>query len=198
MNKSVSRIVSLAASATLAGAVLVTAPAAPSEAATVWIRVATCESSGNWKINTGNGYYGGLQFSAATWRGFGGTKSARYAHQATKAQQIAIAKRVLAVQGPGAWPVCSKRAGLTKANGGASTKATAASSTRTRTPSRSTSVSRTSSSASKYVTVRSGDTLGRIAARYGVKGGWRGLWKLNASKVKNPNRIYIGQRLAVR
>mgnify|MGYP002652489313 CR=1 FL=1 len=84
---------------------------------TVWDRVAACESGGNWSINTGNGYYGGLQFSAQTWLGFGGGKYARYANQATKAQQIAIAQKVLRVQGPGAWPVCSRRAGLTVANG---------------------------------------------------------------------------------
>ena len=85
----------------------------------VWDRVAQCESTGNWSINTGNGYYGGLQFSASTWRAFGGATYAPYAHQATKAQQIAIARRTLYTQGPGAWPVCSKKAGLTKENGGA-------------------------------------------------------------------------------
>lgn len=86
---------------------------------TVWDRVAQCESGGNWKINTGNGYYGGLQFYHPTWRGFGGQEYASYAHQATKAEQIAIGRRVLHSQGPGAWPVCSVRAGLTKSNGGA-------------------------------------------------------------------------------
>ena len=89
----------------------------------VWDRVARCESSGNWSINTGNGYYGGLQFSASTWRAYGGATYAPYAHQATKAQQIAIARRTLNSQGPGAWPVCSKRAGLTKTNGGADANA---------------------------------------------------------------------------
>lgn len=85
----------------------------------VWERVAECESSGRWSINTGNGYYGGLQFSLATWAGFGGNEYAVYPHHATRAQQIAIARRTLSVQGPGAWPVCSVRAGLTKENGGA-------------------------------------------------------------------------------
>ncbi len=86
---------------------------------TVWDRVAACESSGNWAVNTGNGYYGGVQFSASTWREFGGNAYAPQAHQATKEQQIAIARRVLAVQGVKAWPVCGYRAGLTQANGGA-------------------------------------------------------------------------------
>ncbi|MGP9538149.1 transglycosylase family protein [Brachybacterium sp. AOP43-C2-M15] len=85
----------------------------------VWDKVAQCESGGNWSINTGNGYYGGLQFSPSTWKAFGGTSYAANAHQATKAQQIAVAQRTLHTQGPGAWPTCGKRAGLTKSNGGA-------------------------------------------------------------------------------
>ncbi|MBA4085040.1 transglycosylase family protein [Janibacter terrae] len=85
--------------------------------ANVWDAVAQCESGGNWSINTGNGFYGGLQFTSQTWQGFGGGKYASNAHQATKAQQIEIAQEVLKVQGPGAWPVCSQKAGLTKANG---------------------------------------------------------------------------------
>jgi len=94
-----------------------TAPAA--QAVSVWDAVAACESGGNWAINTGNGYYGGLQFSVPTWRAFGGTAYAPSANRASKAVQIAVARRVLAVQGPGAWPVCGRRAGLTLANGGA-------------------------------------------------------------------------------
>lgn len=71
-----------------------------------WDQVAACESGGNWQINTGNGYYGGLQFSAETWAGAGGTVYAPTADQATKEQQIEIAENVLAMQGPGAWPNC--------------------------------------------------------------------------------------------
>ena len=85
----------------------------------VWDEVAQCESSGNWQINTGNGYYGGLQFYHPTWKAYGGQEFAGYAHQASKAEQIAIGRRVLHAQGPGAWPVCSVRAGLTRDNGGA-------------------------------------------------------------------------------
>ncbi|MEO6018877.1 MAG: transglycosylase family protein [Knoellia sp.] len=84
---------------------------------TVWDRVATCESGGNWSINTGNGYYGGLQFSYSTWKAFGGQRYATTADRASKAQQIDVAQEVLKVQGPGAWPVCSVRAGLTRENG---------------------------------------------------------------------------------
>ncbi|WP_445396833.1 transglycosylase family protein [Streptomyces sp. LE64] len=86
-------------------------PAAAASVAT-WDKVAQCESGGNWSINTGNGYYGGLQFSKSTWNAFGGNQYSAYAHQATKEQQIRIAEKVLATQGEGAWPTCGPRAGL--------------------------------------------------------------------------------------
>jgi len=73
-----------------------------------WDRVAACESGGNWGINTGNGYHGGLQFSQGTWASHGGGEYASSANQATRDQQIAVAERVLASQGRGAWPVCGR------------------------------------------------------------------------------------------
>ncbi|MEE2852812.1 MAG: transglycosylase family protein [Actinomycetota bacterium] len=71
-----------------------------------WDQVARCESGGNWGINTGNGYHGGVQFSASTWAAHGGGQYAPSAELASKEQQIAVAERVLATQGRGAWPVC--------------------------------------------------------------------------------------------
>ena len=71
-----------------------------------WSAIAACESGGNWSANTGNGFYGGLQFSEQTWLGYGGGQYASSANLATAAQQIAVAERVLAGQGIGAWPVC--------------------------------------------------------------------------------------------
>ncbi len=90
--------------------------AAPTDAATVstWDKVAACESSGDWHINTGNGFYGGLQFTSSTWSAYGGGKYASRADLAAKNEQITIAEKVLASQGPGAWPVCSVKAGLAK------------------------------------------------------------------------------------
>ena len=113
-----------------AGTVVSLLGGAPASAASLstWDKVAKCESGGNWSINTGNGYYGGLQFSQSTWAGFGGTRYAARADLATKAQQITVAEKVLSVQGPGAWPVCGARAGL--ARGGPSPE-TAASTPRT-------------------------------------------------------------------
>jgi resuscitation-promoting factor RpfA len=77
----------------------------------VWDRIAQCESGGNWHINTGNGYYGGLQFSAGTWRSYGGGAYASTADRASREQQIAIATKVQHTSGWGAWPVCARKAG---------------------------------------------------------------------------------------
>jgi hypothetical protein len=77
-----------------------------------WERLARCESGGRWHINTGNGYYGGLQFSAGTWRAYGGRKFAYNAHLATKREQIVVAERVRRGQGWGAWPHCSRAIGV--------------------------------------------------------------------------------------
>jgi len=91
------------------------APAADTTPSTgdtsAWDRIAECESGGNWAINSGNGYYGGLQFDHGTWAAYGGTAYAYNANLATKAQQIAIAEKVKADRGGYcAWPVCGSRA----------------------------------------------------------------------------------------
>lgn len=90
-----------------------TAPAAPAAPAapsgSVWTRLAACESGGNWAANTGNGYYGGLQFSLSSWQAVGGTG---YPHQASAATQIAMGQRLQAQQGWGAWPSCAAQLGL--------------------------------------------------------------------------------------
>jgi resuscitation-promoting factor RpfA len=99
---------------TAAAAAPVVAVTAPSHATTIgaWDRLAQCESSGRWHINTGNGYYGGLQISAGTWRGYGGGRYAALPSRATKLQQIRIGERIRQGQGWAAWPVCSVRVGL--------------------------------------------------------------------------------------
>ena len=177
----------------------------PAQAATtVWDKVAKCESGNRWHISTGNGFYGGLQFSSGTWKAFGGRKYGSQAHKASKAEQIAIARRVLAGQGPGAWPTCSRKAGLTKKNGKADKKAVPATNPgvskakSTKPVVKKKPAVKAKSTAIKRVKVVRGDTLAKIAKRYDVKGGWRGLWKLNKKTLKNPNRIYIGQVLRVR
>ncbi len=102
-----------AARVAFAGAVMAApvAIAAPASAAD-WDLLAQCESSGNWSINTGNGYYGGLQFSPSTWAAYGGTQFAPTANLASREQQIAIAEKTQASQGWGAWPACTAKMGL--------------------------------------------------------------------------------------
>ncbi|WP_250302010.1 transglycosylase family protein [Streptomyces sp. NBC_01387] len=98
------RIATLAGVAGAAVAVpLLGATSASAASVSTWDAVAQCESGGNWSINTGNGYYGGLQFSASSWAAAGGTQYAPRADLATKDQQIAVAEKLLAIQGPGAW-----------------------------------------------------------------------------------------------
>ncbi|GAB10543.1 putative resuscitation-promoting factor [Gordonia araii NBRC 100433] len=104
------RITKLASRAAIVGALTVAPLAAvvgtANAASGNWDAVAQCESGGNWAINTGNGYYGGLQFSLSTWQANGGSGMP---HHASREQQIAIAERVLATQGVGAWPTCGGR-----------------------------------------------------------------------------------------
>jgi hypothetical protein len=91
------------------------APVPPADTAdsgtpvSTWDKVAQCESGGNWATSTGNGFHGGLQFTASTWRSFGGSGMP---HQASRTEQIAVAERVLDAQGWKAWPACSRKLGL--------------------------------------------------------------------------------------
>jgi len=171
--------------------------AAPANAASVstWDRVADCESSGNWHINTGNGYYGGLQFSLSTWRGYGGSGMPQ---NASKMEQIRIAEKVLAGQGWGAWPVCSVRA---HASGGPSTHGASAVHKSTTHHAKKKAVHHSAVKHSavklsgKTYTVKSGDTLSTIAIKKHVKGGWHRLFAANTSKVSNANLIFVGQIL---
>ncbi|MGZ4658334.1 MAG: transglycosylase family protein [Blastococcus sp.] len=151
-----------------------------------WDGVAQCESGGNWSINTGNGYYGGLQFSQSTWQANGGGAYAPRADQASKAGQIAVAERVLSSQGIGAWPVCGA-----KLSGGTSAPAAAPAPAPAPAPARAAAAPATGGT---YV-VRSGETLNQIAAAHGVAGGWQALFQLNGSRISNPNLIFAGQRL---
>ncbi|WP_200305988.1 LysM peptidoglycan-binding domain-containing protein [Streptomyces adelaidensis] len=167
----------------------------------VWDRIAKCESGGNWHINTGNGYYGGLQFAPSTWRAYGGTAYAATADKASKSQQIAIATKVQRAQGWGAWPTCSARAGAyggapaAPGTGSASTKSTkpAPPSTSSKTPSRASSHPDRSAFRGDY-TVRQGDTLSGIATRNGTT--WRQVYAANKAVIGgDPHLIVPGQRL---
>ncbi|MEV5386123.1 transglycosylase family protein [Streptomyces sp. NPDC052721] len=195
---------------------LMAAGNASAATASQWDAVAQCESGGNWSINTGNGYYGGLQFSASTWAAYGGTQYAATADKAGKAQQIAVAEKVLAAQGKGAWPVCGTGLSSTPYNGSApSTSTTSGGSTTTRSTdgqaaSRSAERPAASRSQGKTVTtptgkkvkkgdgeykVVTGDTLSSIAEKHHVQGGWQKLFELNKDIVEDANLIYPGQQL---
>ncbi|MEV7193228.1 transglycosylase family protein [Streptomyces sp. NPDC093510] len=168
----------------------------------VWDRIARCESGGNWQINTGNGYYGGLQFSAGTWRAYGGGAYAPTADKASKAQQIAVATKVQRAQGWGAWPTCSARAG---AYGSAPSAAAPVPKAAKPVPeavqqrpgkAQDRSDRGASRGASGNYTVQQGDTLSRIAARHGTD--WQRLYAANRQVIGgDPDVIVPGQRLSV-
>jgi hypothetical protein len=96
----------------VAASLLLSIVPASAQTYSVWDRLAQCESGGRWHINTGNGYYGGVQFAERTWLGYHGGRFAEWPHQATKEQQIIVAQQVLNGQGWRAWPTCSKRIGM--------------------------------------------------------------------------------------
>jgi len=218
-----SKFVRYAAFAGVAGTAiavpLLGATSASAASVSTWDAVAQCESGGNWSINTGNGYYGGLQFSQSSWEAAGGLKYAARADLATKDQQIAVAEVLLSMQGPGAWS-CASAGGLTAGgpapavNTGSSSSSSGSSSTPSTSSgsssSGSTSKSGGSSSAQAPSTtttstvvkkgdgeykVVAGDTLSKIARAHNVSGGWQELYKLNGDIVPNADLIYPGQQL---
>ncbi|WP_369271536.1 transglycosylase family protein [Streptomyces sp. R11] len=201
----------------VAGAAAVAAPlmaagSASAATASEWDAVAQCEAGGNWSINTGNGYYGGLQFSASTWAAYGGTAYASTADKATKAQQIEIAEKVLAGQGKGAWPHCGTGLSSAAYNGSGSSQSTedAPRATEEQPASRSAERPAAEKKSTKTVTtptgkkvkkgdgeykVAKGETLSSIAEKKKVKGGWEKLFQLNKDIVEDADLIYPGQQL---
>ncbi|MEE1755919.1 transglycosylase family protein [Streptomyces sp. SP18CS02] len=177
-----------------------------------WDKVAQCESGGDWSINTGNGYYGGLQFSSSTWAAYGGTAYAASADQASKSQQIQVAEKVLAGQGKGAWPSCGVGLSNASYDGGSAQESAPKQEERKAEQPTTRSEQRTApkQAAPKTVTtptgekvekgdgeykVEAGDTLGTIAEAHGVKGGWQKLFELNKDIVDDADLIFPGQQL---
>ncbi|MFU8873961.1 transglycosylase family protein [Micromonospora sp. SL4-19] len=196
------------------GAAAILGPAAPASAYSVnWDAIAQCESGGNWHINTGNGYYGGLQFSKGTWNGYGGQKYASRADLASRSEQIAVAEKVLDGQGIGAWPVCGKKGGSTKhyssKDSGAKNKdgankprkkATKDRTSRSDQPAtRSHRRTAPDSVGGDTYLVKRGDTLSEIAEAQDVAGGWPALYERNKDVVgDDPGLIFPGQKLRTR
>ena len=179
----------------------------PAQAATdeQWDNVAHCESGGNWHINTGNGYYGGLQFTQGTWMNYGGGSFAPRADLATREEQISIADKVLQAQGWGAWPVCSQYAGPARGESWTTrpvhhtqtATATAAKSSRQPVGAERFAALRKIQQGTKamYV-VKTGDTLIDIASKHSVS--WRKLYRANRTLIgSNPSLIHVGMHLHI-
>ncbi|MGA6155186.1 transglycosylase family protein [Stenotrophomonas sp. NPDC087984] len=193
---------------------LIGAAGASAASGETWDKVAQCESTDNWDINTGNGFYGGLQFTQSTWEAYGGTAYAGRADLATKDQQIAVAEKVLDGQGPGAWPVCSGKAGLTRGEAAPQSapkivKTSAAPVKKAQRPEQARQVAASkptptslpghhSTKSGRYVVV-SGDSLSGIADSHDVTGGWEALYESNREAIgDDPDLIYPGQKLSLK
>ncbi|MFC6093232.1 transglycosylase family protein [Saccharothrix sp. BKS2] len=171
-----------------------------------WDAVAACESGGNWSINTGNGYYGGLQFLPSTWTANGGSGMP---HQASRAEQIRVAENVLRTQGIGAWPVCGPK-GL----GGGAAPAPARQAPVQQAPVQQQPrqapapvqqaapapvvVALPSSNPEGDYEIKAGDTLSKIADELKVDGGWTALHQLNKDFIPNPDLIMPGMKIATK
>lgn len=199
------------AAVSMAGLALSATAANAATSTSTWDALAQCESGGNWSTNTGNGYTGGLQFSASTWAAYGGTGSAA---DATKEQQIAVAEQVQAAQGWGAWPSCTAQLGL---SGGGGATAVAPQSVPVQTaPVQSVPAAPVQSvpaaqapavpaveaapqhaapvalSGETY-TLEPGDTLSTAADKLGLEGGWQSLADANLDTIANPDLVFAGQ-----
>ncbi len=184
MRAAVVGVVAIGAPLAVAG----TANAAPDSA---WDKLAQCESGGNWKINTGNGYSGGLQFNSTTWRAYGGSGSP---HSASREQQIAVAERTLAAQGWNAWPACSRKTGVRghAASPGKPVVKKVASAAKAAAPQKAAPV--VAKNGADY-TIAKGDTLGSIARKNNVAGGWQAVYDRNADVLSSPHVLRVGQQL---
>jgi resuscitation-promoting factor RpfA len=173
-----------------------------------WDALAQCESGGNWSINTGNGFSGGLQFTSSTWAAYGGTGSPA---NASREQQIAVAERVQASQGWGAWPSCSSQLGLNGGGGAPVQSAPVQSAPVQSAPAQSIQVQSspvhnapvkqapaprhaTSVALSgETYTLQAGDTLSIVAEKLGIQGGWQHLADANLDTISDPNLVFEGQ-----
>ena len=216
-----------AAALAIGGAVAATMsmPAANAVDGATWDALAQCESGGNWSINTGNGFYGGLQFTQQSWNGVGMSGSPA---TATRAQQIEAGERLLAIQGWGAWPACSAKLGLYGKTGAAPTytepTTTVAAQSQTQqtytapaaqaapvaveapaaapaapaveAPVAAAPVAAPKAAAGTY-TVVPGDSLSLIAAKLGVAGGYQAIAAANTDIIYNVDLIFPGQVLTI-
>ncbi|WP_455836874.1 transglycosylase family protein [Pseudarthrobacter siccitolerans] len=196
-----------------AGLALSATAANATTSASTWDALAQCESGGNWAINTGNGYSGGLQFSPSTWAAYGGTGSAS---DASREQQIAVAEQVQAAQGWGAWPSCAAQLGLSGGATGVAPQSVPVQSAPVQAapvqaaPAQSAPVQSApveavpaAAPAAKHVTavalsgdtytLQAGDTLSIVAEKLGIDGGWQHLADANLDTISDPDLVFEGQ-----
>ena len=214
---------SLAAAAAISLPFLAFATPASADTGT-WDQLAECESGGNWSIDTGNGYRGGLQFKQSTWEAYGGSGNPA---AASKSEQIRVAENVQQGQGWGAWPACSAQLGLTgnaQPQGGsggqqqetsqqqeapAQTQQQQAPAQQQEAPAPTQqqeapaqqqpaqSAPAQAAPAGETYTVVAGDTLSKIAQAHGVSGGWHSIYEANTDKIADPTLIYPGQQIVL-
>jgi len=200
-------IAKVAVAGIIVGAPLsIAAGTAQAQGSVNWDAVAQCESGGNWSINTGNGYYGGLQFSPGTWAANGGSGSAA---SASRDEQIRVAENVLQSQGITAWPVCGPK-GL--GGGGAPVAAQPAPKQVTPAPTQQRAaqapvhqqapapvvLQMPSSHPNGDYEVKAGDSLSKIADEQKVEGGWQKLAELNKANIPSPDLIIPGIKIATK
>jgi nucleoid-associated protein YgaU len=196
------------AAVSMAGLALSATAANAATSTSTWDSLAQCESGGNWATNTGNGFTGGLQFSASTWAAYGGTGSAA---DASREQQIAVAEKVQAAQGWGAWPSCASKLGL---SGGATAVAPQSVPVQsvpvpqapvTQVPVTQVPAAPVVESVPQHAapvalsgetyTLEPGDTLSTAAQKLGIEGGWQSLADANLDTIGNPDLVFAGQVL---
>lgn len=223
MTSNIRRSAAVLAIGGAAAASLAATPAANAAPLEAWDALAQCESGGNWAINTGNGYYGGLQFSLSSWAAAGGTGNPA---AASKAEQIRVAENLLQMQGWGAWPSCAAKLNLYAygTSGAAATVAEAPAATTTVAP-QATQVTEVAAApavvetpavveapaaetapaaevvaeaapAANTYTVKAGDTLSEIAYAHGFNG-WDEVLAANADLIQDADLIEIGWVLTI-
>ncbi|KJK47883.1 transglycosylase [Lentzea aerocolonigenes] len=164
-----------------------------------WDALAQCEASGNWAANTGNGFYGGLQFTQGTWNANGGSGNPA---NASRAEQIRVAENVLRTQGEGAWPSCSKRIGAyvgktAPAPKQAQPQRKAAPQQRTAPVQQAPVVALAGSKSNPNgnYEIKAGDTLSKIADENKVAGGYQAIVEKNKDFLTNPDLIFPGDKI---
>jgi pyruvate/2-oxoglutarate dehydrogenase complex dihydrolipoamide acyltransferase (E2) component len=197
----------------LAGAATFIPTAANAADGSTWDALAQCESGGDWSINTGNGYYGGLQFSLPTWEANGGTGNPA---DASREEQIRVAENVLATQGWGAWPTCSAQVGASGSAEPAPAAAPEEAAPAEEAPAEEAPAEQAApaeapaapAEAPSYdlpdveasddtYTVESGDTLSIIADELDVEDGWLALFAVNQDQITDPDLILVGQEIVL-